>query len=554
MKKWRAAYLALLIVAALVVGMFAGCAAEKEQPTADSAPEETVQETVESEEPAEPEIDEAEARETNEPEAAESVYPLVEEPVTLSLWTSFPPPMADAMEGDVSRMYAYQVAAEVTNVNLEIETVTNDTASEQFNLRSAANDWTDMIYGVSGYTNSLEQAVEDEIIIELNQLLESCAPDYSALLAQEPDLKKEATLDSGVMAAIYGMEDVSTIVAGPQIRKDLLDAVGMDMPRTMDQLEQVLLAFKNELGVKYPIYSSAMDSGLFSAVITSAYGVSGFYVDQNDEIVCGWLNDEYRDMVQLMKSWYDQGIITGDTLTITGVENAIQGGLTAVWCDNIKTMSASAEAAVSEDCDIAPMYYVTVEEGGTAYVNARELAVDPVSVSGCCETPELAVGLLNFFFTDEGIMACNYGIENDSFVYNENGQPQFTDFVTNNPNGLDITVAKAIYSSFAVPSVHMPIRTTDTYTLEDELNASDIWKENVDNSRTYHGDMNVDEASEYSSIMADIETFVDESVPKFITGETSIDQWESFTAQVVAMGIERAIELKQAAYDRYLMR
>ena len=43
-------------------------------------------------------------------------------------------------------------------------------------------------------------------------------------------------------------------------------------------------------------------------------------------------------------------------------------------------------------------------------------------------------------YTDEGAVYCNYGIENESFVYNELNQPVFTDLVLNNPD-MAITVA-----------------------------------------------------------------------------------------------------------------
>ena len=40
---------------------------------------------------------------------------------------------------------------------------------------------------------------------------------------------------------------------GPVIRKDLLDKIGADIPRTPEELHEVLLKFKNELNIKYPM-------------------------------------------------------------------------------------------------------------------------------------------------------------------------------------------------------------------------------------------------------------------------------------------------------------
>ena len=51
--------------------------------------------------------------------------------------------------------------------------------------------------------------------------------------------------------------------------------------------------------------------------------------------------------------------------------------------------------------------------------------------------------------------------------------------------------------------------------------------------------------------MADIDTYVKESIPKFITGQLSMDEWDGFVKQIKDMNIDRAIELHQAALDRY---
>ena len=64
-------------------------------------------------------------------------------------------------------------------------------------------------------------------------------------------------------------------------------------------------------------------------------------------------------------------------------------------------------------------------------------------------------------------------------------------------------------------------------------------------------ELSSDEGSENSAIMADIDTYVKESIPKFITGQLSMDDWDGFVKQIKDMNIDRAIELHQAALDRY---
>ena len=64
----------------------------------------------------------------------------------------------------------------------------------------------------------------------------------------------------------------------------------------------------------------------------------------------------------------------------------------------------------------------------------------------------------------------------------------------------------------------------------------------------------MDEGAEYSSLYTDIETYVQECNVKFIMGQMSLDDYEAYRNTLKAMGIERCIELQQAALDRYYAR
>lgn len=63
--------------------------------------------------------------------------------------------------------------------------------------------------------------------------------------------------------------------------------------------------------------------------------------------------------------------------------------------------------------------------------------------------------------------------------------------------------------------------------------------------------LTAEENAEYSKIMNDVKTYVDEMKIKFIVGAEPISKFEDYRAELKKMGIERAIELQQAAFDRY---
>ena len=81
-------------------------------------------------------------------------------------------------------------------------------------------------------------------------------------------------------------------------------------------------------------------------------------------------------------------------------------------------------------------------------------------------------------------------------------------------------------------------------------------------TETFNGDyllpsgvsLTVDENSERSSIMSNVNTYISEMRLKFITGAVKLDDasWNEYIAKLDSYGLNRAIEITQAAYDRYL--
>jgi putative aldouronate transport system substrate-binding protein len=54
--------------------------------------------------------------------------------------------------------------------------------------------------------------------------------------------------------------------------------------------------------------------------------------------------------------------------------------------------------------------------------------------------------------------------------------------------------------------------------------------------------------------MNDINAFVKETELKIILGTESVDNYDKYVLQMKDLGIERALEIQQAAYERYMNR
>ena len=136
---------------------------------------------------------------------------------------------------------------EATGVHLEITAVSTETAADDFMLRCASGDLTDMVQnGASQYTGGGAKAIEDEVLMDLLPLLEEYSAHYWEIMNSDPNIYKNVVNDEGQIPALIGMyTDYYYTDQGFWIRQDILDAVGKEVPKTVKELDDVLAAFKD---------------------------------------------------------------------------------------------------------------------------------------------------------------------------------------------------------------------------------------------------------------------------------------------------------------------
>ena len=79
----------------------------------------------------------------------------------------------------------------------------------------------------------------------------------------------------------------------------------------------------------------------------------------------------------------------------------------------------------------------------------------------------------------------------------------------------------------------------------------DIWG-TQDNSYAMPAvSMNAEDSERYNSIKADIDTTLDENLPKFINGDRPIEELDSFMSDLETIGLSEMIALEQKALDDY---
>jgi len=493
---------------------------------------------------------------------------LTEEPVTLTLWADTKNNGAvGTLIEKLDDMEMLKAMEEKTGVRIECITPPVGEDETAFSLMLASGKYPDIIIGFHNYyAYSGDTAIEEGIIVNINDLLDY-APNYKAAMEASEFRTKSVITDEGnipYIAMPIVADEPGLNVGGPIIRKDLLAKLGMDMPTTYDELHTFLTRCKEELGLKRPM---ALDSNGASKYdgLTAGFGfhlknictTHAFYMEDN-KITYAPLTDGYYEYVSTMAQWYSEGLIDPDFASVVTFDDGvamITSGECAYSTDHsgIVGMYNSVGKTLNPDFEfgIAPIpvrnagdkVHIGSSSGATCYSAA--------AISTTCANPELAMRYIDQWFTDEGFMMANYGVEGVTYEMVD-GMPTYTDFVMNNPDMDSV----AILSAYATPvtwfSEYVGCRDISDATRE----VTGIWDEQNDSAGVIPGAVTLNSAEKetYGDLYSEISSYVEEMTVRFIMGLEPLENYPTFVEQLRALGAEEAIGAYQSAYDRYLSR
>ena len=521
---------------------------------------------------AEASAPEESAAEPAEPEGLQVVeLPIETDAVHYSCWMPVAPYVSTMMNlEDFSEQVAMvKMINEMTNVYIDFNAVAGGfVEQESFNLMIAGGDYTDII-GVMNYYGSSsgaaagsaghEKAIEDGIIIDLYDDLKEYAPNYWTLLTSDDNAYMTMRTQSGYMGCIAQLlKKAGTENQGMIVRKDWLKASGVENLNTLDQYEQYLTYCKDNYGAYAYLQYEGLDTDWGSAfnITPGAFNV----VD--GKVVHSFTTDAFKSYLTKMNDWYQKGLFNDDFYNDTDITTV----RTDMANDLCSFVDGSAEG-MSNIFDMNPEN-TAMELQATAYPKADgvdEIHVgfeskliknsDTWAVSTACADPIPLLKLVNWLYSEEGQLVYNWGEEGVSFEYDENGQPQWTDLVVNNPDGLNFMFASYLYAT-GVGSVYFP----GVYDMEkgfysyndDQLEAVDTLASLTDGANNLPAYVSLDNAEQdrYNSVATDLDTYAKGMILKFILGDEPMSNYQSFLDTCMDMGLQQMTEIYQGAYDR----
>ena len=416
-------------------------------------------------------------------------------------------------------------------------------------------------------------------------------PNLSAILEAHPEVKAAITMSDGKIYGLPAGEQMGTAGIGrekdysifsvPQfsmINKAWLDDLGLAVPTTLDELHDVLVAFKendmsakyygNEAGSTIPM-STGFDEWCWAQNIF--YAGIGFtnwpndvcmdlVVDKNGVVNFVSDDDNYRAALTYFHDWYADGLMDLEMFSQDSNQLIAKctGGRVGVstWWEINEIMGEHAGDYVYLPVLTGPdgERNVTLRTGGA--INGGQL-----SITAQCKNPAKLLSFYDLWYEGENVMQLQYGPIGVFFnEKNEKGlwksiedaeaREKFNKSVGELKSQSEVNGPKLILSQYYNEVWEMETRAqerlADTY---------DYWMQFVKDDSFYPQDAVFTEVEldDIDFYRADFECAVAEQEALWIkNGGPTDEEWNAYKSFLDRCGIGTLLEIYQDVYDRYM--
>lgn len=568
--------LALLLALMMVFGLLAGCTDSGEEATNDptAAPTSGSDPTSAPTAPPAPSGDEIPAFE----------LPITEDDITFEWWHQDSYSFEGYSSTEDSLFWKWM--EEQTGVTIDFVNPAAGSEAESFQTMVLSGDASDFIsYIQRYYSGGVDKAISDGFLLRLNEVAEQYMPNYLAQVYRDEDTFMQCVSDTGNLWGVHCILDrPQGSWIGTGIRGDWLEDAGMTVAdvETIDGLETALTAFKDYTADGEGPYFISSGSGTYSGSMTGSWNVMGVsfmpFLNKDGTAVYSALEPSYKDYIAKMADWYAKGLVNKNYVA----ENAWNtpddywangrvgvGDVMYASLAQLASINATSENP-DPDFDIVgiPTPKLDASQDWATDFHVRESftvvrANNSLGVTTYCDNIEVALKFLDYIWTEEGIIASNWGPyggeigdTNTSYFIDEtdaNGdghieayQPWLIEKYGN------ITYFMAVYTIHNGPQLYIWDREFTSLT-QKEVDTANTW--DIPGSDWLWPDgvtMTAEEGEEASGIVTSANSYVVTWSAEVITGEKSIDTYETeLLPNLESVNIQRAIDIRQAALSRY---
>ncbi|WP_410515077.1 ABC transporter substrate-binding protein [Paenibacillus sp. BR2-3] len=492
----------------------------------------------------------------------ETGLPIVKEKVTLN-FVSPKSPIAP----DYGDMTLFKTLEEATNVHIEWNNIPGDGYQEKKNLMLASGDLPDAFYA-SGFSDyDLVKYGADGTIISLEDLIEKYAPNLKALFERSPELKKVVTAPDGHIYSLPRAEEMD-LVNMPNImviNKTWLDKLGLQMPTTIEEYKQVLIAFRdkdpNGNGKKDEIPLSWWWQGWCGneGDLFALFGLpdnpfeDDHRVVKDGKVIYTAVQPEYKAALEYLHGWYKDGLIDQEVATIDPAKLFAKGKSTDATLGSYMWWEIEEVVGTDRAKDYVVMPPLKGVNGEiiVGHSNYSEYGRDALVITKANKSPEITMRWVDQLYEPKMSAQVNWGPIGEVYEEDANGM------LVNKklPDG----VAMGEFRQKVAPGGPFAVLKEDFGTVVDMEPRA---KERLEILKTYYQPYQTseyfpaiffrsEETDTINRLSTDIKQVVKLKKAQWLMEGGIEQEWDAYVKQLEDMGLPQMIEIWQNGLDNF---
>lgn len=494
-------------------------------------------------------------------------YPIAKQKITLKIM------MPDDINGaDPEKRALTKYLEQRLNVNLEFDMISNAQVSEKVTLAFASGKTPDLFWGMGllGGNTALSKYVASGKLYSYDDYKEY-APNIYKMFNSHKDVQYLCTSENGkIYTAPLYREDTTLYTDYFYINKTWLKKLGLSMPKTLDDLTNILRKFRdndpNGNGKKDEIPMMFVEE-----VPTSWYGFFGLSTytsntrTKDNKVKTTYLTEEYKKSLTALSEYYSERLLYNSeirNITAAKAKSILDASLKTVGIiggANSYSNVMSAETYINH-YSLMPIIDATGKgEQVASYMDVEQCWPCWGFIPKTCKYPEIAVRLMDYFYTTEGSATAQYGPPSKSTYWNYNsaGKPML------NNNG---TKASDMYLGHFVPRYMNESMLAENFfandiKYKDETTAKAAKLDLVERANIYGNlkprltyNLPLTEAEvkkKNEGVSSNLTTVQKNYLYEFVYGTKNItSEWSTYINEVTRLGAKVSEEVTQAADTR----
>ena len=453
-----------------------------------------------------------------------------------------------AEEGDMTNNRWTRYINEHSGVTVEFIAVARDNFEENLNLLLAGGTVPDIM--LTYEATYVQQLIDQDLIQPIGNLIDQYSTTCKDYLKANPMLESYLTFEG----ELYAMSNTRGTILdqGMWIRQDWLDAVNMDAPTTEEEFLAVCRAFKQaNLGGEDTVPVATMTYLWdYFAPMYAAHDL--WYIDENNNVEYGVLTDRFAAATALMKTCYEEGLISKEFATDTDSTIATRNWVTGK--SGILLYKASPvlmQELLEKDPNANPVPLAPFSTAwGTNALHQSSLVNSYVMISSQCDNTRAAIQYLDWLLSD-GWFVLENGLEGTHYNLDNQGFPVAVETDEVNAQMRYSSAYVLLSQNKVTPESIMSTAAKDP--MSQRIAALEVQSMNVNGSLTYRRDISREpDVSEYGILYADWSLIEKQLMIRAITGGDNYsvnDMMKDLHNEWNALGGESVTKQVQAWYN-----